>query len=119
MPRKPKKPCAYQGCPKLTEGRYCDAHKKLEDKMYDQYRRPRDHKDRYGYQWRKIRKRFLDTNPFCEMCVKEEKLTLATEVHHVLPLSHGGNNDRDNLMALCKSCHSRISVEMGDRFGRK
>lgn len=23
MPRKPKKPCAYPGCPNLTEGRYC------------------------------------------------------------------------------------------------
>lgn len=26
MPRKPKKPCAYPGCPNLTDGRYCPEH---------------------------------------------------------------------------------------------
>lgn len=119
MPRKPKRPCAYQGCPKLTEGRFCDEHKRLEDKMYDRYKRPVEHRERYGYAWRKIRKAFLLKQPFCEMCAKEKRMTLATEVHHILPLAHGGKNDNENLMALCKSCHSRISVEMGDRFGRK
>ena len=119
MPRKPKRPCAYQGCPKLTDERYCDEHKKLEAKMYDRYRRSPEHRKRYGYQWRKIRRAFLSEHPFCEMCRKDERLTIATEVHHILPLSHGGSNEKENLMPLCKSCHSKISVEMGDRFGRR
>jgi 5-methylcytosine-specific restriction protein A len=37
-------------------------------------------------------------------------LTAAEEVHHVLPLANGGTNDEGNLMALCKSCHSSITI---------
>ncbi len=52
----------------------------------------------------------------CEECQKQGRLTPAEEVHHILPLSHGGTNNTNNLMALCKPCHSRITVEMGDRW---
>ena len=24
MPRKPKRPCSYPGCPKLVDGQYCE-----------------------------------------------------------------------------------------------
>ncbi|MBP3896084.1 MAG: HNH endonuclease, partial [Mogibacterium sp.] len=30
----------------------------------------------------------------------------------------GGTHDEDNLMALCKKCHSKIHAERGDRWGR-
>ncbi|WP_456264621.1 HNH endonuclease [Helcococcus bovis] len=53
----------------------------------------------------------------CEECKKNNKYTKANEVHHILPLSRGGTHSFSNLMALCKSCHSRISVLDGDRFG--
>ena len=36
------------------------------------------------------------------------RLTPAEEVHHKVPLSEGGTHARDNLIALCKSCHARI-----------
>ena len=29
MPKKALKPCKHPGCPKLTEGAYCDEHKPL------------------------------------------------------------------------------------------
>ena len=29
MPCKPKRPCAYPGCPELTDGRYCAEHQKI------------------------------------------------------------------------------------------
>ncbi|MCD8195880.1 MAG: HNH endonuclease, partial [Lachnospiraceae bacterium] len=29
MPRMPKKPCSYHGCPRLTDGTYCEEHGKL------------------------------------------------------------------------------------------
>lgn len=32
MPYKPKKPCAYPGCPNLTDAQYCSEHKALERK---------------------------------------------------------------------------------------
>lgn len=28
------------------------------------------------------------------------------EIDHILPLSHGGNNEFSNLQILCKCCHS-------------
>ena len=31
MPRKPKRPCSFPGCPKLTEGRFCEEHEKEEN----------------------------------------------------------------------------------------
>ena len=29
MPMKPKKPCRHPGCPKLTDGLYCEEHEAL------------------------------------------------------------------------------------------
>ena len=29
MPRKPKRPCRYPGCPNLSDGVYCKAHRAL------------------------------------------------------------------------------------------
>lgn len=40
MPKKPKTPCRYPGCPKLVEnGYYCEEHKRLVDKQYNLYQR--------------------------------------------------------------------------------
>ena len=39
MPRKPKRPCSYPGCPKLTDGRFCEEHQKLENQRYEKYDR--------------------------------------------------------------------------------
>ena len=47
---------------------------------------------------------------------KQEKLVEAEEVHHKKKLSDGGTHDRDNLIALCKSCHSKIHAQQGDRW---
>lgn len=41
----------------------------------------------------------------------------AQEVHHIKPLAQGGTHETDNLMALCTSCHSRITAQSGDRWG--
>ena len=39
MPRKPKRPCSFPGCPKLTEGRFCEEHAKAEARRYEKYQR--------------------------------------------------------------------------------
>jgi 5-methylcytosine-specific restriction protein A len=70
MPWKPKHPCRYPGCPKLTEERYCEEHKKLVNQQYDRYGRDPVAKKRYGSAWRKIRARFLAEHPLCEQCRK-------------------------------------------------
>lgn len=114
MPKKAKRPCKYNGCPNITDDAsgYCEMHKSMARKLY-----PRSyvHTERYGYQWRKLRRFFLTNNPLCQQCLQEGRFTDATEVHHIKPLSEGGTNDTENLMALCKSCHSRITLTTENR----
>jgi len=117
MPYKPKRPCAYPGCGRLAvREQYCAEHQKVMDKQYNQYERDPASNKRYGRAWKRIRDRYIKAHPLCEECQKQGKLTPAEEVHHILPLSKGGSSSADNLMALCHSCHARITVEMGDRW---
>lgn len=116
MPKRPKTPCRYPGCPELTYGRYCEKHKQETDKHYRKYERDPEINKRYGSAWKKIRARYVASHPLCEQCEKEGRLTPAEEVHHIIPLSGGGTHDEENLMALCKACHSRISAKSGDRW---
>ena len=114
MPKSPKKPCAFPGCPNLSEGRYCEVHKKIVDKRYEVYERNKETKRKYGRSWKKIRKRYVASHPFCEECLKKGILVPVDEVHHVIPLSDGGTHDEDNLMSLCKTCHAKIHGSRGD-----
>ena len=109
MPRKPKKPCGYPGCPELVEGTYCEKHQKLANREYNRYKRNPASNKRYGREWRKIRNYFIAYHPFCKMCLDEGRYVLAEEVHHIKPLNEGGDNSPENLMSLCKGHHSQIT----------
>lgn len=121
MPYSPKRPCAYSGCSLFAETgqQYCAEHLKLTNKHYNKYERDPESNKRYGRAWKRIRDRYIKAHPLCEECVTQGKLTPAEEVHHILPLSRGGGHETSNLMALCKSCHSSITAESGDRWRRK
>lgn len=101
-PRKPRKPCSFQGCPELTEGKYCDKHQKL-------YGNERGSAASRGYdsRWRTARSRFLRANPLCSQCLKDNKFVKAEVVDHLVP--HRGDKtlfwDESNWQALCKRCH--------------
>ena len=110
LPRKPKRPCSYPGCGNLTDGRYCEEHRQIAERHYNKYQRDPDTNQRYGRAWRRIRARYIQAHPLCEQCKSEGRLTPAEEVHHILPLADGGTHDAGNLMALCKSCHSSITI---------
>jgi len=118
MPRKPKRPCSYPGCPELTDDRYCEQHQILVNKQYNKHQRDPESNKRYGRSWKRIRDRYIKTHPLCEECQRQGRLTPAEEVHHIIPLANGGSNNKENLMSLCKSCHSRITAQSGDRWGR-
>ena len=119
MPKMPKRSCGFPGCPNLTDGRFCEEHAKQENRRYERYQRDPATKRRYGRAWQRIRDRYAAAHPFCEECYKRGVLTPTEEIHHIKPLAHGGTHAEDNLMALCKPCHSRITVEMGDRWPQK
>ena len=93
VPKKPKRPCSHPGCPKLTDGRFCEEHAKAESKRYEKYDRDPAVRRRYGRAWKRIRDSYAQ-----------------------IPLSEGGTHARENLIALCKSCHSKIHAERGDRW---
>jgi 5-methylcytosine-specific restriction protein A len=116
MPIKPRHPCSYPGCPELTYERYCPKHRRSIDQAYNLYQRDKTTKKYYGRSWELVRTVYINEHPFCEQCLKGGKFTKTEEVHHKIPLSKGGTHDMRNLMSLCKSCHSRISVETGDRW---
>lgn len=117
MPRSPKKPCRYPGCPRLTDDLYCAEHAPLARRQYDKYERAPDVNKKYGRAWKRIRDRYAMAHPLCEKCLEEGRLTLMEEVHHILPVSRGGSHDSSNLMSLCRSCHNRIHIDLGDRKG--
>ena len=106
MPRTPKRPCRYPGCPNLCDsGVYC--------RQQSQYSsdRLRGNAEARGYnaEWRRARKAFLQQNPLCSECRKAGKLTPATVVDHIIP--HRGDKrlfwDEKNWQSLCKSCHDK------------
>lgn len=43
---------------------------------------------------------------FCENCQKYSPFIL--EVHHLKPVSKGGGDTPDNMVAICPNCHSII-----------
>ena len=116
MPRRPKRPCSFPGCPNLTDGRFCEEHAKQEAKRYERYERDPASKRRYGRAWKRIRDKYVQEHPFCELCYKKGLLVEAEQVHHIKPLSEGGSHAPDNLMSLCDSCHGTIHASHGDRW---
>lgn len=69
MPRKPKRPCSYPGCPDLTDGRFCEKHQKEENKRYEKYDRNPAVRRRYGRAWKRIRDSYAAEHPLCEECL--------------------------------------------------
>lgn len=119
MPKKPKHPCHYPGCPRLTENRFCEEHTRKYNQTYEKYGRDLAVKKRYGRTWRRIRDSYVKMHPFCELCYEKGILVPVEEVHHKVPLAEGGTNDGSNLISLCHSCHARIHAERGDRWHRQ
>ncbi|KNY29057.1 HNH endonuclease [Pseudobacteroides cellulosolvens] len=119
MPKKPPKPCAKQGCPRLTHERFCEEHQREEWQTYNRFYRDEFSKRFYSSRaWRKVRERKLMINPLCELCMKEERLAAATVVDHIIPIKDGGEVwDLENMQSLCKTCHERKGAM--ERFNRK
>ena len=115
MPHKPKKPCAFPGCPNLTDGRYCEVHALQANREYNKYRRDPDSNKIYGRRWKTIRALYLSKHPLCEQCLKAGRYVPAEEVHHIIPIAEGGTHEESNLMSLCKSCHSAITAAAENR----
>lgn len=95
--------------------------KRKYDRKYDQvYEKKRGTPAQRGYdrRWRKVRKHKLRMDPLCEVCLREGYVVPATEVHHIVPISEGGEvYAYENLMSVCHSCHMKIHQEIEQNKG--
>lgn len=98
----PSKLCKHPGCNKLN----CTVHKPKEF-------RASAAKRGYDSRWRKYRSDFLQAHPLCAECQRNNRVTLATVVDHVIP--HKGDKalfwDIRNHEALCTKCHNRKTAK--------
>ncbi|MDR2057648.1 MAG: HNH endonuclease [Dysgonamonadaceae bacterium] len=70
--------------------------------------------------WRRLRIKKLQAQPLCGCCKGKDKITPATEVHHVTPVESVTTIeqmeilmfDYNNLMSVCSECHNEIHAEM-------
>ena len=114
----PSKYCQFPRCPNPAQphGAYCLKHASKEQ------RKPRGWKERnaatdrergtaaergYDHKWRMTRASYLKRHPLCYDCAQRKEYKMASEVHHIIKVRDGGRNYDENLMALCKSCHSK------------
>ena len=107
MPGAVLRPCRHHRCPALVSTGWCPLHRRPVQPDL----RPSSTARGYDRRWRKIRLMFLRTNPLCAACGRA-----ASEVDHITPKRAGGEDDDENLQALCKSCHS--SKTACERFGK-
>lgn len=66
--------------------------------------------------WKELRLAKLMQQPLCELCLKEDKVVLAVDVHHITSFMSTTDHlkriylayNPDNLMSLCKECHQKV-----------
>lgn len=72
--------------------------------------------------WRRLRAHVIrEANGMCRRCMKEGRVSAATEVHHIRPVESAKDPqvmeqlayDPANLIALCHDCHRLTHSELG------
>jgi 5-methylcytosine-specific restriction protein A len=60
----------------------------------------------YGTAWDHIRKEVMKRDMrLCQPCLKENRVTPAHAVDHIVAKARGGTDDLANLQAICRACH--------------
>lgn len=58
----------------------------------------------------KIRRKVFKHYPYCWLRIDGVCTYRSEQVHHVLEDTDGGTNDLDNLVGVCKACHTYYSA---------
>ena len=73
--------------------------------------------------WKQIRLIKLSQQPLCEVCLKNDLINPADQVHHIISLSEkeGWRKrlDIDNLQSICIRCHQLESTQTRQKNIRK
>ena len=108
MPTRPKSLCRKPGCVQaISSPGFCEKHIKNSD-GWSQTNRASPSARGYDWKWRKTRGRILERDSgLCQLCLEQGLLIPASEVDHIVSRANGGNDDSDNLQAICRSCHKK------------
>lgn len=82
-----------------------------------------------SWQWRKLRRKKLNSCTLCERCVSEDRAVpnVAVDVHHIVPVMSAAPDkgrmrslffDPHNLQSLCADCHRKVHDEMRLHVGK-
>lgn len=117
MPKAALKVCSHPGCNVLSKNARCDKHIYVPERgkswESDKVRGTRQQRG-YGKQWQDVRKYVLSRDRYlCQACLKDNRLTPAKEVDHIINKASGGSDDASNLQAICVSCHRRKTSREG------
>ena len=114
MPYKIGHPCAAPFCPGIVPSgiRFCPKHKAMEKRIDN---RPSAAARGYDGKWQKFRPWYLRRHPLCE---EEGCGHLGSVIHHILPLSAGGDKYlEENLRVLCRFHHNQLTAKLDGGFG--
>ena len=106
MPKNPKRPCRYPGCPNLCEsGTYCPEH------SAESPDRLRGNATERGYdaKWRRTRRQFLQKHPLCANCLSKGVLTPAqsSAASSRIVATNGFSGMNKTGSRCAKACHDR------------
>lgn len=93
--------------PRIPGEAYIMKRKKQSAKDYNRSR-PALHDFYHTTAWATLRAAYRSDHPLCEMCLKENRVTEADVVDHIVEIADGGEPLAwDNLQSLCHACHNR------------
>lgn len=105
MPIRAKTICNHPGCGSIIDAPgYCSKH--FKNKATGWHQTKTTTQRGYGHAWRKIRDYILKRDNYhCLVCAKKNRVSVATQVDHIISKSVGGTDDYSNLQSICVSCH--------------
>lgn len=108
------------GCARLVDvPGYCEKHKAEATGWASGKWAGSRHERGYGYKWTRIRERVLRRdNGLCQECLRQNRVTQAEHVDHIVRKADGGSDDDANLQSLCGPCHrAKTAQEKRRRAG--
>jgi predicted HNH restriction endonuclease len=82
--------------------------RELVSEYYTEYQKSGDNTIEYNTRNNKTDRHRAKVIKGCECAICGLTYAPVLQVHHVLPLSDGGNNNIDNLVVLCSNCHKAV-----------
>ena len=106
MPVSAPRPCSALGCRCLA----VDSGRCADHRRDAWVKKPKATKRITGRRLQSMRAALFMREPLCAECWKAERVTLATQRDHIIPLAEGGQDVVDNTQGLCEACHDTKSL---------